>query len=77
MVHLCVGLWLNKRSVTDSLSLSPRERELGMSQLGVQLPPTPELLTKHCQRVTSDHGEMRGWDMPDDAMLACRSFAMC
>ena len=47
----------------------PEPMHVRARQLGVQLPPTPELLTKHCQRVTSNDGEMREWDMPDNASV--------
>ena len=34
-------------------------------RMGVQLPPTPELVAKHCKRYFDNDGEQEGWELPD------------
>ena len=44
----------------------PEPMHVRARQLGEQLPPTPELVAKHCQRSVNDEGEKEGWCMPWD-----------
>lgn len=44
----------------------PEPMHMRARRLGVQLPPTPELVAKHCQRFVNNEGEKEGWHMPWD-----------